>query len=248
MLSWLVILLIVSVLIVAAGSIYLIRTGRGKGDRPDLIVTRFGAIAFAVLTAIGTTVAVIQTLVAEHVAVSLPVSTFWPNLHPTVEITDGPTAEVVGGGFEVAEVTIAGLSTDARLLLAGGHALQGLTFVIIGVMVAILCHRLLAGDPFRRMLSRAMTVSAVSIAIGGLAWQVLFQLGGLAASTQVLLVTGWNAGDVVMQDPDIGIGWPEPYMGFTLEFWPLFLALPLVAVAIAFRYGERLQRDTEGLV
>lgn len=37
-------------------------------------------------------------------------------------------------------------------------------------------------------------------------------------------------------------------MGFALDFWPIYFALALLAVAVAFRYSARLQRDTEGLV
>lgn len=33
-----------------------------------------------------------------------------------------------------------------------------------------------------------------------------------------------------------------------VEFWPIFLALALLAVTAAFRYSGRLQRDTQGLV
>jgi hypothetical protein len=134
------------------------------------------------------------------------------------------------------------------LLLAGGHGLQGVTMALIAGTIAVLCSRLLAGSPFRPVLSRSTTIAAVAIAAGGLAWQVCFELAGTRASAQVLTVTGWRAEESVMADPATDIGWPDPSFGFTLDFWPILLGLALAALAAAFRHGERLQRDVEGLV
>ena len=41
---------------------------------------------------------------------------------------------------------------------------------------------------------------------------------------------------------------PEPRLGLTIAFWPIFTGFALAAVAAAFRYGEALERDTAGLV
>ncbi len=40
----------------------------------------------------------------------------------------------------------------------------------------------------------------------------------------------------------------ERARSYIVEPWPLMLGLALAAVAISFRYSERLQKDTEGLV
>ena len=215
-----------------------------------LVVTRFVAIAYAALTLVFTVISVVATLISEAVEVSIPVTRFWPEPYPWITIEQGPSASVTDGGFFLAEVTAVGLGTDARLLLAAGHALQGLTLTVIAVTVALLCHRLLDGMPFRPVLSRTVNVAAVAIAVGGLLWQVCFWIGGSIASAQVLSVTGWTSDDPRAQDPsfDFATGLPEPTFAMTIDFWPLFLGLALAAVAAAFRYGERLQRDTEGLV
>lgn len=221
-----------------------------------LVVTRFGAIAYAALNLLGTVVVIIQTLISDSVAVALPVASFWPGAYPWVTITDGPTAQVTGGGFSIADVTVDGLDLNARLWLAAGHAAQGLTFIVVAIVIAILCNRLLGGNPFRPFLTRAVTGAAAAIGIGGIAWQVFFQIGGNAASQQVLAVTGWNSKQIGFEGytPDsstfdaTATGLPAPGMGFTVEFWPIFLALALLAVAAAFRYSASLQRDTQGLV
>jgi hypothetical protein len=238
-----------AVAMLALAVVMIVRIRRGKaGPATVLRVTRFLAIAYAGLAVLGTLFGVFQSLLTETVQLSMPVREFWPELRPTVEILDGPTASVLYGGFQRAEVAVSGLDLPARLLLAGGHLLQGVTMTIIAVAVAVLCTRLLAGSPFRPVLSRSVMVAAVAVAAGGILWQLCFQLAGVLASAQVLTVTAWTADEAVMADPGTDIGWPEPSFGFTLEFWPLMLGLALAALAAAFRHGERLQRDTEGLV
>lgn len=234
------------------------------GDRLGLRITQIGAALYAAITAIGTIVTVAGVFVSDVVQVNMPVATFWPKLLPSVHITEGPTARVTGGGFESAQVTVAGLGMDTKLWLASGHLVHGLTYVVLGITIALLCSRLLGGNPFRHTVSKAFSFAAAAVAMGGLGWQVCFAVGGWKASLQTLTITAWN-----INDRDVGangaldeVGWPHPGGGLTVDFWPVFIALALVAVAVAFRYGERLQvekarlvhertqlqRDTEGLV
>lgn len=205
-------------------------------------------------TVLGTILIVAQALFASAVSVALPTARFWPTLHPSVELT-GPTAQVSGGGFTSADLEVTGLDLATRLVLAGGHLVQGATLVILGVAVATVCSRLRGNDPFAGAVTRAVRLAALSIIVGGLAWQVLYGIGGMLAADQVLSVTGVVADSGVLTGNDpTGIGWPQPG-SFPLNLWPVWIGLALLAVTAAFRYGEkvridneRLQRDTEGLV
>lgn len=253
---------VVSVIVLVAGTIVMVAvrrkraTASGLERPPVLVVGRFVGIAYAAIALIGTVVTVVVTLVKDSIAVALPVHEFWPENYPWITMTPAPAASVVGGGFTRADVTVTGLGMDARLLLATGHAIQGVTVVLIAAVIALLCHRLLGGTPFRPVLARSITVTAVAISAGGIAWQVFFGLGGMVASAQTLGTTGWDSKvpsieiadylDSVLEPSATGL--PDPYLGMGIDFWPLFLGLALAALAIAFRYSERLQRDTEGLV
>jgi hypothetical protein len=254
---------VISVIVLIAGTIVMVAILRKRaaasgrvGRPPVLVVGRIVGIAYAAIALIGTVVTVVVTLVNDSIAVALPVHEFWPGKYPWITMSPTPAASVVGGGFTRADVTVTGLGTDARLLLATGHAIQGVTVVLIAVVIALLCHRLLGGTPFRPILARSITVTAVAISAGGIAWQVFFGLGGMAASAQTLGTTGWDSKvpsieiadylDSVLEPSATGL--PDPYLGMGIDFWPLFLGLALAALAIAFRYSERLQRDTEGLV
>ena len=253
---WLIAALILAVaLVVIVVAIRRHSAAPGDDTRPPvLVVARVLAIVYAVIASIGTVVSVVTTLIGDTVAVSLPVGQFWPDVYPWITLDPAPAASVVGGGFTTADVSVAGLGMDARLLLAAGHALEGITFVLIAVVVALLCHRLLGGSPFRPLLARSFTLTAVAIAVGGIAWQFCYGIGGSIASHQVLEVTGSNGSVPSAEIGDYlytalpGSGLPDPTLAVSVGFWPLLLGLALAAVAIAFRYSERLQRDTEGLI
>lgn len=249
--SWFLLLTIIAIGLLSIAGIVVVTRRDVADERRDSAAPRvimIGAIVYAALAAIGTLWSAIATLVASHVQVAIPVRTFWPSTLPGVTDISGPTAAVVSGGFSVAEVEVTGLDLAARAFLAGGTAVQGMTFVLIGIVVALLCRRLLTDAPFATSLTRSLRLAAGTLALGGIAWQVLAAIGSTLAADQVLRVDSWaSTGDV----PPGGVsdtGLPEPTLGFTIEFWPILIALALVAVAAAFRSGERMQRETAGLV
>jgi hypothetical protein len=183
----------------------------------------------------------------------MPVRSFWPALKTSVQLDPAPVARLAGGGFEVANASLTGLALDARIWLAAAQLFQGTMVVAIGIAVAVLASRLLRGDPFGRILSRTAFGTATAIGVGGILWQVCSGIGGLLISAQVLTVTGWGIDDRDLAGNTLGgnnvseIGWPLPAQGFSLDFWPIGAALAIVAIGIAFRYGETLQADAERL-
>lgn len=238
------------------------RGNGGPGERGSergpyiLSVTRLGAVLFAALTLVGGAATAIATLVSDAVPVTLPLQTFWPEPYPWVTIDEGATASVVGGGISQAAVTVSGLDGGARVLLAAGQATQAATLVLVALVVALLCHRLRQGLPFRPILARSVTTAGIAVTVGGIAWQILLTAGGSLAAQQVLEVTAWSGrtpsdeiGEYLWELP-LGqtTGLPSPGVAFSVDFWPIYLGLALTAVSFAFRHAERLQHDTEGLV
>ena len=213
-----------------------------------VFVTLALASIVAVISATLALAAFLSPLISEHVRVNLPTQPFWPPLLPTVVLEPPPAAHVSSGGYEVAPVTVAGLSMDARVQLAFGGALQGLTFAALAAVLAVICIQLLRGAPFQRIVVRALNLSAAIVIIGGLGSQLLLGFGGAAASTQVLTVDAWQADRAVVGIGQDFLGWPYPDAEFRVDFWPIFVGLALLALAAVFHAGARLQRDTEGLV
>jgi hypothetical protein len=221
--------------------------------RPGIVIAgRFVGVAYAAVTAVATAITVVVTLTSHAVQVTLPASV---SVAPFPWITDFEVeASAVGPAEAQLDVVVEGLGVDARLWLAAGQLTQGAILAILATVFAVLCHRLLDGSPFRPAITRAVSVSAIAIGVGGIAWQVFYATGNGIAARQALEVGGWSAQAPTSEiadylfTTDTGTGIPEPSLNFTIDFWPLYFALVLAALVFAFRYGERLQRDTEGLV
>lgn len=220
----------------------------GRDDAATLKVVRVGALVYGAVALVATAVAVIGQLTSDVVEVALPTQAFWPWVPEDVEIVrPGGAATIVGGGFSEALVSLEGLSMNARVLLALGSLTQGLTQLAVTAAVYLLARRLLEGEPFQPVLSRAVMVAAVALVVGGILWQVCFSIGESLAAREALTIEGWSYPDSLgLEDPALLL--PQPTFGLTIEFWPIFIGLALAAVAAAFRRGERLQRDTRGLV
>ncbi|HEY8912758.1 hypothetical protein [Lacisediminihabitans sp.] len=188
-------------------------------------------------------------LLAPVVNLQLPVASFWPQLKPSVRLDPAPVASIASGGFRQADVGVSGLGLDARLWLAGGHLFLGAVAVSVGIAIAVLCARLLRGNPFGPALSKTAFRAAGVVAVAGIASQVCAGVGGMAASAQALAVTGWGIDDRDVIGGNLrDIGWPLPSEGFTVDSWPVAFAIAIVAVAVAFRFGERLQAQSERLL
>jgi hypothetical protein len=127
---------------------------------------------------------------------------------------------------------------------------------VFGVSIVALCFAavfLLLGafDALRTLTAESVHLSVDADApLGGALSAVLQQCGEWSAGRDALFVTAW--GSTGISDPGTtlaNLGWPDPaYFALQIPFLPLLLGLGLTAIAAVFRAGERLQRDTEGLV
>ena len=220
----------------------------------SLRITWLAAILYAAGTTVITLYSAINTLIGAVIPISMPIELSFPHLGKGVQV-DGPTAHVSYGSINTANVAVSGLGMDARIWLALGQLLEGAAITAVAVMMIILTSRLLNGSPFVASVPRVVRWTATIILITGLLWQVALEVGGAIASREVLQVTGASWRDDIRGLNPYSPGWPKPGGNFTLDFWPIFVALGLYAFAAAFRYGILLQRDrvalkrdTEGLV
>ncbi|MCC2593765.1 hypothetical protein LKO27_10145 [Tessaracoccus sp. OS52] len=240
-----------TVLALVAFMVVLVSMGRRHPDVNEdvtvLKVVRAGSLVYGFIVGLATVVAVVGQLTSDVVDVSLPTRTFWPA--PPDGVTIEPAAAtVVGGGFNVAEVSVAGLSVATRAMLATGSLIQGLVFLTVIAAVYLLAQRMLQGEPFRPMLSRSLQVAAVALVSGGVLWQVFFGIGQSMAATEALQISGWTSEQRSGTfDPTMVLPQSAEFMVY-VQFWPVFTGLALAALAAAFRHAERLQRDTTGLV
>jgi len=211
--------------------------------------TRVVAVIYVVASGLGTIASVLRTLFDSSVSVLIPVEPFWPTIPAGVTI-DGRQAEVIGGGFADALVDVTGLDGPTRIWLAASALLQGATIVMIAIVIIMLCTNVMRQDPFRAALPRAINVTAITIIAGGLAWQLCGSIGNGLAAEQVLRSTGGSIeyDRFTYDDYYQVIGLPSIGHDWSIDFWPIWIGLALFALAGTFRYGMKLQRETDGLV
>lgn len=224
------------------------RRAKRTGDPSPLVgVTLSVSALWAAVCAIAATIVVLTTLMQDDIRITVPVQEFWPQL-PEGTVVEGPTATRVGGGFVTAEILATGLSTAVRVCWAIGQGLGILMPGVIAALLAIASFQLIAGRTFAPVVSRMAWVTAAVVAAGGIASQVMNDVAGTMAATE-LLASGAGHYVEVAGIEDVFAAWlPRPGLEITFPFWPLAAGLAFAALAIILRHGSRLQRDTDGLV
>lgn len=148
---------------------------------------------------------------------------------PGVEGAGGGGAVVEAARFPTAVVSVAGLGSGTVLVLALAHLLGALTHVAVALCAAMLGRALLVGRPFRRAATWSVAGAALALLVGGAASQAVGAAGAFSVVDQLGRL------DVF---PVAATFSPTPWL----------VGLGLALVAAAFEVGERLQRDTDGLV
>ena len=142
------------------------------------------------------------------------------------------TASLVQGTFSTATVTLVGVSTGARAFLGGGALVTGLMFAVLTAAFVYLCVGLIRGRPFSRSTTWLLATASSTLIAGGMITLGLTSIG-------LFMVAGeLNADPIDSIFP----------MASTVSLMPIFAGIALGAIAAAFEFGQRLQRDTEGLV
>ncbi|WP_052226812.1 hypothetical protein [Microbacterium mangrovi] len=139
-------------------------------------------------------------------------------------------------GVSSAWATVSGLTVGVRALIATDQLLWALLAVLPAVALGVICFQLLRGIPFARTVTRTLTVSAVAVLVLGVAAPMLDGISKGAASAAAL------------PSGESGAAFTEGGFSVTVPAWPIGAALALLALAAVFRYGAKLQRDTELLV
>lgn len=218
-------------------------------DDPSPVVRATLVIAalWAGFAMIGAVVTLVVALLAPHVTMTVPISPFWPELPEGTEVT-GTVAERVSGDFTSVELSLAGVSTGIRVMWGVSQFLAWLVPATIAALIAVVCFQLLAGRAFAPIAARMATITAVVVIIGGVAAQMLGDLAGSMASREVFDWTGATWPEVPGIEDPMSAWFPTSAIAIEFPFWPIAAGLAFAALATIFASGNRLQRDTEGLV
>lgn len=185
-----------------------------------------GSVVAAAASLVVGSIAATSTLVSGQVPLSLVAE------HALPPGTAAGTAKIVSGSYETASLVVSHLSGGAVALATTSSIANTLTQVTFALLVAILAWRLLHGQPFRRSLSLTVTLGGGILLLGGMLAQ---GAGGLATGIAALELNGAARHGL----------WP---LAGRFDPTVLGVGVALMLIGLAFEYGERMQRDTEGLV
>lgn len=202
------------------------RTQLRRSERLSLLFFALVAALFGIAMAISSVGAIVEMLAGAETPVALSANQAVP-----LDAATG-TAALVRGTFDSANVVISGLDFGSRALLAGGILIRALSYLALATTVVILCVGLYRGRPFTRSVTWVLTMASLTLMAGGILGSALTVAG------QFMIASQLNS------DPTMSV---FPLAG-NADLVPLFIGIGLGAVAAAFDIGERLQRDTEGLV
>ncbi|WP_151199593.1 hypothetical protein [Cryobacterium sp. LW097] len=185
-----------------------------------------GAVLSGLLaTGIGA-VTLVRQLLTERFVVTLFADAPLPSAAST------GTAQIHGGSFDTAEVTVTGLSALPRFLLTleGSTALA--TALLVSATVFYFCWSVLRRRPFNRPVFWLVALVGYALLLGTVLGQGFGGLGRMIA-----------AGELNGDAPD-GF-WPQATL---VDLAPAGTGLVLLVAAAAISLGQRLQRETDGLV
>jgi hypothetical protein len=157
----------------------------------------------------------------------------------TLQLTQSPGYESFGvplsdgnlatGTDAVSNVAIPGLDPAPIIVHTAALIVIAFAHLVLAAAAYVLARGLLRGLPFSRLMSRQLFASAAALLLIVIIGQLL---------------TWWGSALAIASSPNLAYLSPQP----PIDPLMVTIALALILIAGAFRYGERLQHDTEGLV
>lgn len=226
-------------LVFLAGLVGLAAWDARRRRSPAVVVDVAGAVArvWVAFTGVGIVLTCVRWLTDGDVWIEdFPVVVTVPGLTcgASEEPVTATTPTLVCGSIDSADVTVTGLDAGIRLLLASADLLTLLVVAVPGVVLAVACGQALKGAPFSRTVGRWLLIGAVVVLIAGLGGEFLGSLGRAILSNEIFPPAGDLSSTGVYH--------------VAVSFWPIGAAFALAALGAIFRYGERLERETAGLV
>ncbi|RLV55697.1 DUF2975 domain-containing protein [Aeromicrobium phragmitis] len=142
----------------------------------------------------------------------------------------GPNGEPLSGEVSTATIQVSDMPVATYVSALGAAIVPALATIGVVVCVMVLCRNLMAGRFFSRANTRLVSAVSVLIALG---WLISFLFSTMASNGALALVADRELLESVQ---------------FRVDWVAVLAAMGVGALASAFHAGERMQRDTEGLV
>ncbi|WP_156759132.1 DUF2975 domain-containing protein [Microbacterium karelineae] len=202
-------------------------------EAADAVLTRddrwnaIGTVAIAVMFGCAT-IAVGVAEIVRFVAGD-PWTMLAPFTGEAAQVPIGPNGELREVAVESAYITAPGIPAISAASLIAAVVVTMVATLAVLACVSVLCLNIARRRIFTGTNTRALTIAALTVGIG---WALSMILQTLAINGAFASISDGDYDNVLAQ----------------VNFTPLLGVFVLGALATAFRVGERLQRDTEGLV
>ena len=191
---------------------------------------RIGLVIMIVLggaAAIWASYAAVSRIIEVLTASAVPVLA--PFIGEPAQLPIGPGGDLVAVDVEEAVVYASDLAPATHFALVAAPIVSLIATLIVIACIAMFCRNLLKGVAFSRANTRLVLTTSVTIVVG---WAI----------ASLFTTMGVNGAFAALSDHEYD------NVIFTTDFTPAIVALVLSAVGLAFQAGERMQRDTEGLI
>lgn len=199
-------------------------TTASRPGRILLLVLTLGTLVYA----LGVVVFGVADLVTQLASGDIRPTMYWSdNTYVFQDDGDGGGVHISGLGGSVRAI-VKGASAGTTALYVAATLVGLLTQFALGALALRMLSRFRAGRPFDRSAWRDVAASSIAV---------------LAVGVVSQLLAWWSRISVIGES-----GGSRFSSAFVFEPLTVTIALALALVAVAFRSGERLQRDNEGLV
>ena len=196
-----------------------------RGDTIGFVLFLIGGVAIAVAAVVQSVVAIAQVLPNRDITLLAPF------VATEAQAPLGPDGAPVVVQLDSASVTVASLQPAALGALVISHLLVAVAMVTVVTLLLMLCFGILRGRIFSRAHTALVTAAGL-VAIAGMYFVPFFH--NMAVNGALALLSDGTYDRAVVG---------------TVDLLSIFGVAFVVALAgTAFAVGDRLQRDTEGLV
>jgi hypothetical protein len=194
-----------------------------QSDRQGLYVT-VGAAAIGIVAAVVTTVSrLIEVAPGKDIPVLVALD------GEAISLPLGPDGAPVAATADAATVIVADPAAATLFALWAQPIVVGLTWIALLVVAALFCLRLARAQVFTRSTARLLYAGAAILTAG---WVLGSLFSNMTSNGALSAISDYSYDSVT----------------FSVNLAAAIGALALAAVGLAVQLGERLQRETDGLV
>lgn len=201
-------------------------TGKGPWgtQRSDL----WAVIVVGIAVALGSVWSIVMSLVEIVPNDDVPVRV--QLVGEAFDLPIGPDGAPIEAGVDEITVHVSDLPVASYVSALGAAIVPSLAVIGVAVCVLLLCRNLLRGEFFSRTNTRLVVTTSMVIAVG---WAITLLFTVMASNGALARVEARPVYESVQ---------------FHLDWYAVLAAMAVGALGAAFHAGERMQRDTEGLV